>query len=309
MASSARAVRLVLSDSLDDQGLGSPWIGPLLALGTRAKRYSRRLVGRQLIIAISVPQRDFAAALIGCGWVLASDAPLLAEPLETLRSLAPGTPLRAVNNGYVVTGYFSSLNESAVPPRVLFAGSGWRVDGIRALAKLAELEQPERTARPEAGSMEHMAGLDVDWDARLAKPAADLAIVGTMAWLKEDFRAYLAREGDDRSPSTLGSLLMPKVGRVATWFTRVLASATLAEQLPLPQDIGAVIFDGNGAVKYVGDIETPIAICVLDRSVADETTAEMLMQLRNTRGEPVAMTELGWRPPTGVEALAFSVAL
>ena len=154
-----------------------------------------------------------------------------------------------------------------------------------------------------------MAGLDAAWDARLAKPAADLAIVGTVAWLNEDFSAYLAKEGDDRPPSTLASLLMPKVGRVATWFTRVLSSARLAEQLPLPQDLRAVILDGSGAIKYVGEIEAPIAICVLDRSVADEATAEMLMQLRNTRGEPVAMSELGWRAPTGVEALAFSVAL
>lgn len=303
------SVRLVLSESPDERRQGEPWIGPLLALGARVARYSRRVSGRQLVIVLSVPKRDFAAALIGCGWVLASEAPVLAGPLEALRVLEPGQPLRAVNSCQVITGFFSSLNEVAHPPRAQFAGSMWRVDGIRALAPLADLEQPERAPRPKPGSVERMARLDLAWDAYLAKPAADLAIVGTVTWLREDFEAYLGKEGDDLPPSAVRSLLMPNEGRVATWFTRILASARLAEHLPLPADLRAVILDGSGAVKYVAEIETPVVICVLDRSVADETGAEILVQMRNTRGEPVAISDLGWRPPTGVEAFAFTVAL
>jgi hypothetical protein len=224
--------------------------------------------------------------------------------------MKPGQPLRAVNSRHVITGTFSSLNESAQPPRAQFAGTGWIVDGIRALAPLAVLDQSERALRPEPGSIEHMARLDLAWDARLALPAADLAIVGTMTWLKEDFEAYLGRENDNLPPSTIESLLMPNVGPVATWFTRFYASARLADHLPLPQDLSAVILDGNGAVKYLGEIEAPVAICVFDRSVADETAAELVTQLRNTRGEPLSLSEdLGWRPPIGIEALAFTVAL
>ena len=71
-----------------------------------------------------------------------------------------------------------------------------------------------------------------------------------------------------------------------------------------------MILDGNGAISYLGEIETPVAICVLDRSVADETAAELVTQLRNTRGEPLSLSDdLDWRPPQGVEALAFTVAL
>lgn len=304
-------VRLALSESADVPGQAESWIGPLLALGSRAARHSRKASGRQLVIAVSVPRRDYAAALIGCGWVLASEAPVLAEPLETLREMKPGQPLRAVNSHQVITGTFSSLNEAVQPPRAQFAGSGWRVDGIRALAPLvAELEQPERALRPEPGSVEHMAQLDLAWDARLALPTADLAIVGTMTWLKEDFEARLGRENDNFPPSAIGSLLMPKVGRVATWFTRLYPSARLADHLPLPQDLSAVILDGNGAIKYLAEIEAPVVVCVLDRSVGDETAAELVTQSRNTRGEPLSLSDdLGWRPPAGVEALAFTVAL
>ncbi len=309
-APSGGPVRLVLSESAEVPGQAAPWIGPLLALGTRAARHSRKVSGRQLVIAVSVPKRDFAAALIGCGWVLASEAPVLPEPLEILREMKPGQPLRAVNGRHVITGTFSSLNEAAQPPRAQFAGSGWRVDGIRALAPLAELEHPERAPRPEPGSLEHMARLDLAWEARLALPAADLALVGTMTWLKEDFEARLGRENDDLPSSTIGSLLMPKVARVATWFTRLYSSARLADHLPLPQDLKAVILDGSGGIKYLAEIEAPVVICVLDRSVAGETAAELVTQLRNTRGEPLSLSEdLGWRPPAGVEGLAFTVPL
>lgn len=303
-------VRLVLSESCGEPGQAAPWIGPLLALGGAAARHSRKVSGRQLVIAVSVPRRDLAAALIGCGWVLASKAPVLAEPLETLRGLERGQPIRAVNSKHVITGFFLSLNEAVHPPRVQFAGSAWRVDGIRALAQLTELDRVERMPRPKPGSVACMARLDLAWDARLAKPAADLAIVGAFAWLKEDFDACLGRDGSEFPSSPIASLLLPKVGRVATWFTRLYASAKLAGHLPLPRDLNAVILDGNGAVNYLAEVEAQVVICIIDRSTADETAAELVTQLRNTRGEPVSLAEdLGWRPPPGVEALAFTVAL
>ena len=127
-----------------------------------------------------------------------------------------------------------------------------------------------------------MARLDLAWDARLALPAADLAIVGTMAWLREDLDAYIVREGDDLPSSSIGAILMPKMERVATWFTRLYASARLSDCLPLPQELSAVILDGNGAIRYLAEIEAPVVICVFDRSVADETAAELVIQLRNT---------------------------
>ena len=302
--------QLTLSENVGAIGESAPWIGPLLALGARSARYADHHSDRQLVIALSVPSRDFSAALVGCGWVMTSKAQTLGDPLEILRSLSPGTPIRAVNDRHVVTGFFSSLTESASPPRANFAGSTWLIDKICALSVLPELEKAERTLRPEVGSVGRMARLDQDWDARLAAPAADLAIVGTFAWLKEDFEAWLGRGGEDMSPSSIRALLLPNVGRVATWFTRVYASARFADQLPLPSGIRAVILDGAGAIKHISEIESQVVICILDRSVADETAAEIVVQLRNTRSEPLSITDdLRWSPPTGVEALAFTVPL
>lgn len=303
-------LRLALSETRLRTAEAASWTAPLVSLGTRASRYAPNLDGRQLVIAVSVPRRDFAAALIGCGWVMVSKAPELDPPLDVLRSLKPGTALRVVTDRYVMTGVFNHIDESTSPMRVQFGGSTWMADKLKAVAVLPELDAPERVPRPSVGSVGTLARLVESWDARLAAPAADLAIVGTLTWLKDDFRAFLRREGDGEQPSAISDLLLPDVGKVATWFTRVYSSARFADHLPFPGDVRAVILDGAAPTKYLADIEAPVAICVLDRSVADETAAEIVVQLRNTRGEPISIVgDLGWRTPAGVEVLAYTVAL
>jgi hypothetical protein len=291
------------------------WIGRLVALGARAARYIRAANGRQLVIAVSVPSRDFAAVLIGCGWLLASAQPELPLPLDTLRKLERGQWVRAVNRDKVRAGSFAWLNESKDPPQVHFAGMTCAVDKVQALSELGEWEILDRDIRsqdrPEPGSMARMAGLDLVWDAWLARPAADLAIIGTKKWLENDLEACLTREADeDLEHSSIGSLLMPKATHAATWNTIILPSAALAESLPLPARLNAVVLDGNGAIEYLPDVETPVVICVLDRSRSDAIAEEVIIQWRNNRGEPLSLEEdLDWTPPGGVEALGYTVAL
>ena len=313
--STGAKTRLVLSQSSDEPGGPADWIGPMVALGCRAARYHRGNGGRQLVVAISVPRRDFAAVLIGCGWVLASEKPELPSPLDTLRKLERGQWVRAVNKRKVLAGSFLSLDESAEPPRARFAGGEWAVGKVQALSEIEDGEIPNRDTcsqdRPEPGSMARMAGMDSAWDAWLARPPADLAIIGTKKWLENDLEARLTREGDkDLKHSSIGSLLMPKTTHAATWNTIIRPAAGLAESLPLPASLTAVILDGNGAIEYLPDIETPVVICVLDRSSADDAAEEVVIQLRNTRGECLSLkTDLKWTPPGGVEALGYTVAL
>lgn len=314
MPSASTKARLVLSQSADEPGGPADWIGPMVALGSRASRHRRKNSGRQLVIVVSVPRRDFAAVLIGCGWVLASEEPELSSPLDALRKVKPGQQVRAVNKHDVVVGVFSSLDNSVVPPRARFAESQWRVDKICALSEVADEQEEDRICReprPEPGSMWRMAGFDSCWDAWLARPAADLAIVGTAEWLEEDSSACLTKENDeDLERSSIGSVLLPRTPKAATWCTHILSAVSLPDRLPLLAALKAVILDGNGAIKWLPDIEAPVVICVLDRSRADEATEEVVLQLRNTRGEPLSLSkDLGWTPPGGVEALGFTVAL
>ncbi|MEZ7628299.1 hypothetical protein O3654_04680 [Pauljensenia sp. 20925_1_91] len=306
---------LVLSDNSEHVGVQAEWIGRLVALGARAARYIQAANSRQLVIAVSVPRRDFAAVLIGCGWLLASAKPELPLPLDTLRKLERGQWVRAVNKDKVRVGSFAWLDESGDTPKAHFAGMTCAVDKVRALSEIGEWEILDRDTcsqdRPEPGSMARMGGLDLIWDAWLARPAADLAIIGTKKWLENDLEACLTRENDeDLEHSSIRSLLMPKTTCAATWNTIILPAADLAESLPLPARLNAVILDGNRAIEYLPDVEAPVVICVLDRSRVEDTTEEVIIQWRNNRGEPISLkNDLMWTPPGGVEALGYTVAL
>ena len=311
-------VRLWISENPYTPRKAEFWIGPLVALAGMASRHATERPERQLIVAVSVPRRDFAAALVGCGWVLGSRAPQLDAPLEALRGFSTKTPVRLVTEKEVVTDHFIRLRD-ADNPQVELRNSLWLGSRVRAVARLPSLEMPLRSPRPRVGSVGRWAHLEASWDSRLASPAADLAIVGTRKWLEEDISAGLGIGGESGAGSsvlagneadTIAGLLLPKNEGAATWFTRLFVASRLADQLPLPSDLRAAVLDGAGAIKYVTEIETPLVICVLDRSVADDTAGEILVQLRNTRGEPCSLGEdFGWRPPPGIEALAFTVAL
>lgn len=336
-SASPAPIRLALAEDPLSSASPAPWIGPLIALGTRAARFFRKQQGRQLIVAISVPKRDFAATLVAVGWVMAQAAPRLSNPLEVLRTAEPGSVVRVVTERDVIVDRFCRLNEEKDPPRLHLSNSQWQVPRIRAVQVLdaAELDQPIRMAHPEPGAIGRLARAGEGWDARLAAPTADLAIIGTRTWLQEDFDAFLSREGDvetERPKELLedlakakekgksyrvtvghGALLdvvLPQSDQSSTCFTTLYAAARLADKLPLRTDLNAAILDGGGAIKYLAQIETPVVICILDRSVADETADDLVIQIRNTRGEPLLLCDdFGWRPPTGVEALAFTVAL
>ncbi len=318
--------QLALSCNLLEPAEPAPWINPFIALGESVARFISRLDGRQLIVAINVPRRDFAAALIGSGWVMASAVPKLTNALEVLRVLRPDTPVRIVTRLKVVEDYFVCLDETKDPPRARFKRTQWHTPKIKAIQVLENLKEPTEMLRPSSGALGKLTQIEESWDMLLASPKADLAIVGTLKWLSEDMDALVLTADDiadqtetfsncepksvTQSFSSLRSVLLPKEPKAATWFTRLYAGAKFEYQLSVPADIRAIVLDGAGATKHLSQIEVPVVVCVLDRSVADESAAEIVVQLRNSRGEPVSLSDrLGWSPPDGVEALAFTVGL
>lgn len=316
----SRSIQLALSEDQELPSGPAQWIGPLVALGGMVSGFTKTSSDRQLIVAVSVPRRDFAAVLVGCGWIAASSAPELKDPAEILRSLAPGTPVRIVTEYEVLADHFVQLRRVGDLEEVEMASpmSKWMLPKIKAVSVLRELAVPVRGARPELGSVGRWCKLGERWNQLLAVPPRDLAIVGTRRWLGDDLRAFLSVDepaaADGRSvvqeADRVAGLVLPEGVNAATWFTRIYPSSQLADQLPLPEEARAVVLDGTGAIKYLAEIESSVVVCVLDRSIADDAAAERIVQLRNTRGEPLSLSEtFGWRPPVGVEALAFTVPL
>lgn len=284
--------------------VSAPWIGRLIDLGSHAASWSIANPGRQLVIAISVPERGFAATLIGCGWMMASSAPALKPVRETASSLMFGTPVRVVTPAKVVTDYFRGVDEERDR---LCLGYEWKLDKILAITALSKLAAPRSVRVAEPGIISRMAGLAADWPARICDPPADLALIGTLRWLREDIAGLLGRGSEQES---IANILMPEDLTAATWSTRLYAAARLEEELPLAPGLRAVVLDGATAVKYLPAIESNVVIAVLDRSIADQSAAELLVHYRNSRGVPLLLKhDIRWTPPSGVEALGFWVAL
>lgn len=279
------------------------WINKYVLLGRLAARWSQNHADSQLVIVLSVPVRDFTAVLIGCGWMTETAPPNLVPVREVLASLPVRAPVRVVTRNKVFTDFFGSLD--ATKDRVRF-GTTWQVTGVRAVVPLDSLDEPRAQAVTDPGAVTTLTGMDRQWAERLCSPPQDLALVGTLKRLEEDLAASISWDGE-REP--IANILLPAAQRAATWSTRVYAASQLEIELP-PAGIRAVILDGAPATRYLSAIEAPVVISVLDRSIADESVPESVLNYRNTQGEPVSLErDLGWKPPVGVEALGFEVAL
>lgn len=280
--------------------VAADWIGRFFMLGRFTERWSRSHADSQLVVVLSVPVRDFAAVLVGCGWMSSTPAPTLSPVREVLAGLSNGAPVRVVSQTKVFTERFGGIDTRGLAQ----LGSKWQIDKLRAVVSLASIDVPRKQFIPEPGVISRLTGLDKDWAARICSPPQDLALVGTLTRFSEDLAAQLGRgEGLE----SIANILWPADPRAVTWSTRTYPAAHLDEEFP-PVGARAVVLDGAPATRYLPAIEAPVVVSVLDRSIADESVPEIVMNYRNTRGEPVSLErDLHWTPPAGVEALAFEV--
>lgn len=296
-----------IADDAESAPVPVDWAGVFMALGARLARHVDSLVSRQLVVVLSVPRRDFVAGLIGVGWVLTRPpASGAGDPTHIIDEGGIGQWYRAVNPKYVYNGKLTAVDETREKKRVRYAGSNYEIDVFTRMAGSGAMDEDRRQDRPEPGSVARFTGADRQWDDRLVSPLSDLALVGIETRLRSDLDAVLARSGDQDGES-LGALLLPWERRAATWFSRIHASASLEV---FPSGYQAVILDGQSAIKFVEEVLAPVVVCVIDRSVADETQAVNLVNKRLTEGSGFSLSEeLQWSPPAGVEAMAFEVRL
>lgn len=306
-----------IAEEGDDAFLADPFVDAFIRLGSLLRNSSSAFPGRQLVVAISVPRRDFVAALIGAGWTLSAPAPSLKEPIEVFRAASPTTYLRAVTDQRIVTGRFSWLDETRDPPRVLTGGKVRTTVWYKAVAVLDSPVESVEEAVPRPGFLGSMTGAADTWLARVAAPAQDLALVGVSKWIREDLEASIGEAGedglkspDDSNEAPLANYVLPETARAASWSTVIIPSARLGEGTALPAKCKAVVLDRYGAIKYLNDITAPVVVCVVDRSVADDSSAELVVQARLANSQPISVRDdIGWQPPLAIEALAFTVAL
>lgn len=309
--SAARPPTLLgLADTPTDPLIAGAWIGAFVGLGSLLRRYLPTLGGRQLVLAVSVPRRDYVAALIGSGWMLSCPAPVLEEPIAVFEASDRSTYLRAVTDRLIVTGHFTALEPHSSGPRVRTGGKFLPADRYLAVTVLNDDCESTVGGVPSGGYLAELTGASASWLERLAAPPMDLALVGTRKWLLEDLSALVGDgHSDGASGTPLSTYVLPFEPRAATWSTPIISPSSLAEGEVLPESCAAAILDRYGAIKYLNDVTVPIVVCIVDRSVADESAAETIIEARHNNSRPVEIIdELQWRPPSAVEALAFTVA-
>lgn len=296
---------LGLANDMQSPARQAAWISNLILLGSRAAHWSRLNADRQLVVAVSVPVRDFAAALIGCGWMMASPAPVLPPVRDVALSLSVDTPVRAVTQSTVITENFRGVDLDR--GRLNLGGYEWILDKVDALTPIPHPTTALRQPIIRPGVICQMAGMSSDWAARLCSPPEDFALIGTLSWLRENTNVFLAR-GSEREP--ISSILLPTHPDAATWSTRLYSALKLDDDLPLPESLQGVVLDGTTAAQYLAAIETKVVIAILDRSIADQTAGENVVQYYNSRGNPLSLKhDVRWTPTPGIEALGFWIPL
>ena len=304
-----------LSESAAKGGARAKWIDHLVSCGLRAARYASTLENRQLVLALSVPQRDYAAVLIACGWVLGAKCPNVSDPHSLLERLEPGQLVRVVDKEHVVAAKFFRVESKRGRKVLVTDQKTWCADKIAAINTILDgmgsLEVPCRQERPKPGSLARMVGIDSDWDSWLVSMPADLAIIGTRSWIEQEMGACIRWSKDtDFGSDDIQNVLFSKERNAVVWNTQIVSYADKDACLNLPASVSTVILDGNGAIKYLQDLHAKIVICVLDRSTSSERVEENIVQYKNTRGVPISLSDThGWKMLPGIEYMAFEVGL
>jgi hypothetical protein len=297
---------LALAETKEGPFYDTPWADSLVALGARAFRFatdSNKLPeSDQLFIVISVPVRDVAASLIAAGWMLTAPFPQRQDTATQIGALERGALVRMVANKNVILDTFW---EQQTDGTVHVGGSRFYsrvISGIRYVdkqnAKLCKWEIPPPPSFGPYGPER--------WADFMFSPPLGLAIVGAKTATLADLETWVTKKGEPTAPTRLRDIVLPEEGPVPTWATTLLSPGSLSDDLDDAPEFEAVVLDGASAIRVVDLVDTPVAVAVIDRSVMDDSAAEFVAQRRNTRGTPVNLiVDLGWRPPDGVEAIAF----
>lgn len=242
--------------------------------------------------------------------MLQTPLPELSPPLETLMALVPRTSVRVVTRNEVLVDDFLDVDLTVSPARVRLSGSQWQIDKIEAVAVADQLESPVRSRRIEPRGISKLFRRDLSWSNRICRPPQDLLIVGSVNRIRDDLNSYLSVDSEAYEAERLSDILLVETDGAATWSTRLMTTATFVDDLLSPLEATAAVLDGATAIKYVAEVTAPVVIAIVDRSVADESASEILLQLRASRGRPISSeNELRWTPPEGIEILAFAVPL
>lgn len=294
------------------------WIYQLVALGSRISKYINFVESEQVIVVISVPSREFVAALIAYGWVLEKPVRPRMLPLEVIRLAQPGEIVRLVNKEEVVCGRFDRidcLKESGTGARVIVSGHKWAVERLSAAAIVANAPVGDGELRRKKLHLlrNNLSAVDDNdrWDRWLATMSEDIAIIGPKKRLNADLEVSLLRsETDDVSAGAIRRVVIPNEPDAAVWNTGIFSPSNLSEDSAIIGQKQLVILDGSEAISLLEDVSSPLVVCIFDRQKPHQWACDYLRAQKAYSCELIDLAEkVRWTPLPGIEATAFRVKL
>lgn len=264
-------------------------------------------IDKQVVVALTLPTRDFAAVLIAAGWILASPITPAASPLDVVETLESAMPVRMAIGDTLIAARFFGVTEVEGRARIRVGSSSWHLDTIDFLAAAPLLSEDRfgRVRIARAGSMINRTGHAASWLAQQCTGSAGVAIIGTKTWLAPEMQLGVAWGDPDAAFDRLEDILRPDDGCRPSWASAVV-STQLFDSANLPSEAKLSVFDGASAIQLLAGVETPHAVALIDRGSPDAFATDSILQMRSM-GRPVAFDTIGWAPPDGVESLVFEV--
>ena len=307
-----------LSEDPYESFAAGEWIYQLVALGSRLSKYINFVESEQVIVVISVPSREFVAALIAYGWVLEKPVRPRMLPLEVIRLAQPGEIVRLVNKEEVVCGRFDRidcLKESGTGARVIVSGHKWAVERLSAAAIVANAPVGDGELRRKKLHLlrNNLSAVDDNdrWDRWLATMSEDIAIIGPKKRLNADLEVSLLRsETDDVSAGAIRRVVIPNEPDAAVWNTGIFSPSNLSEDSAIIGQKQLVILDGSEAISLLEDVSSPLVVCIFDRQKPHQWACDYLRAQKAYSCELIDLAEkVRWTPLPGIEATAFRVKL
>ncbi len=309
---------LTVSDQSGNQQDSPAWMDSWQRLGAVIARNTAEVVPgkyRRLVISATTPTREFAAVMASLGMVRMSYSDrLLPDPVEQFRYLSGlpvGTMVRAVLGGHKVE--LGPVEGADHKGNLRFGRKKIAPSGCADIAQLSWLKPSWREKR-----------IDITYDPAFiqnmipqatpqlfaSEAKAVCAVMGPSKELKEESNLLVARPADSAQLRPVHEVLRPfeRYGEMG-WHSLICSSQShdwpepVADRLPR-----LVILDGAAAVQrwIGGTYDAEVVLALVHRSDSSAVAAAEAVLNQRRSALRFDLRNLGWTPPSAVEAIAFA---
>lgn len=278
-----------------------------------------------LVIALTVPNRELVSWLIAVGWLGCQIPDLSHRKFRGPEGLDEGDTVRFLTKLEAIQGRFNKLERKATGDRITVAGLTFLLKNVEAFAPIKNWNEKYqlliddatvfRHPRCELGVFSRWAGIERSEVAWNLVPPANVVIFGSKKQLVEEAEIKIREVSTPRSKAlTLGQQCNLRSDDHFGWGVDVRSSSRVAELSDAPDTLrkrSLVILDGLSAVNQIGWSRGKVTVCIVDRKRMSEDFFQGLSEFQVKEHYELAPVSefLDWAVPIGVEAVLMKGGL